>query len=157
MTRWRTCQHSRPRHSRPTNGTYRDSVATSPDVNVQRFARFVKRVLGEARDRGMTDTDIEKATGVRASTFHRWQRGEVAPQIAKVNQFCDGLGVPRRPAYLALGITEGRDEPEPEPAIDPEVRRILRLLADPSVSDEDKHAIRAMLRVIGPRARGART
>lgn len=127
-------------------------MPTDPKVNLARFSKVVKRALDEARDRGMTDPDIEKATGVRASTFHRWRRAEVAPQIAKVNAFFDGLGVPRRAAHLALGVAEGRDEPEPEPAIDPEVRRILRLLADPSISDEDKNAIRAMLRVIGPRS-----
>lgn len=156
---WRTRQHSHPRDNRPETSTYRDSVATAPDVNRARFARFVKRVLGEARDRGMTDLDIHAATGVNPSTFHRWQRGDfkTAPKVEQVRRFCAGLNVPERAALLALGLAEGRDETEPEPVIDPDVRRILRILADPSVSDVEKEAIRQVLRVIGPRARGART
>jgi hypothetical protein len=43
-----------------------------------------------------------------------------------------GLGVKPRVALLALGIEEGRDDPEPEPAIPDDVRRILRGLANPS-------------------------
>lgn len=107
----------------------------------------------------MTDLDIHQATGVNPSTFYRWQRGDIktAPKVEQVRRFCAGLGVPERAALLALGLADGRDDPEPETVIDPEVRRILRLLADPSVSDEDKQAIRAMLRVIGPRARRAKT
>lgn len=139
---------------RPARGTYGDRMA-SQDVNRQRFARFVARVLADARDRGLTDTDIAKATGVGTSTFHRWQKGQFAsaPDINKVRRFCEGLGVPPGAALLALGVTEGRDDPEPEPAIDPDVRRILRMLADPSVSDEDKQGIRTVLRMLAGRAR----
>lgn len=157
--RCRRRQQCHPRDNRPTNGTYRKRVATSSDVNRVRFARFVERVLDEARGRGMTDADIAEATGVGPSTFHRWRRGafKEAPELERVKRFCAGLGVPARAALLALGVTDGRDEPTPEPTIDPEVRRILRLLADPSVSDEDKQAIRAMLRVIGPTNRKTRT
>jgi transcriptional regulator with XRE-family HTH domain len=128
-------------------------MASTDPLAKARFSRFVKRVLGEARDRGLSDADIEEKTGIRASTYHRWARGEVVPRLDKVKAFCGGLGVPVRPALLALGVTEGRDEPEPQPAIDPDVQRILRILRDPNVPDADKQAIRAMLRVIGPRTK----
>jgi transcriptional regulator with XRE-family HTH domain len=94
-------------------------VAASADVNRARFARFVARVLVDAHERGMSDDDIAAATGVGSSTFHRWQKGQFtrAPSIEKVRSFCVGLGVKPRVALLALGIEEGRDDPEPEPAI----------------------------------------
>lgn len=132
-------------------------MATAPDVSRVRFARFVARVLDDARDRGLTDKDIAERTGVGASTFHRWQRGDFAraPEIGRVRAFCAGLGVPARDALRALGIEEGRDDPEPEPAMDPDVRRVLRALADPNVSDQEKLVIREMLKMIARRPSGA--
>lgn len=153
--RARTWERTRPRENRPANGTYLDLVATSADVNRQRFARFVARVLADARDRGMTDSDIAKATGVGSSTFHRWQAGNFRkrPELEKIKTFCEGLGVPVRAAMLALGIEDGRDETAPEPALDPDVRRILRALADPGRPDEEKRVIREMLKMIAARTR----
>lgn len=151
-------QRSQPWDNRPTNGTYRDNVASSDgagELARVRFARLVSRVLADARDRGMTDHTIAEATGVGVSTFHRWQRGDFtrAPGLDRVRAFCAGLGVPVEPALLALGVTGGRDDAEPEPAIEPDVRRILRMLADPAVPDERKVAIRGMLRLIAREAR----
>ena len=78
--RCRPRQHSRPRDSRPTNRTDTDLVpaaspAPDPQLARARFARFVSGALRSARDRGMTDKDIAAATGIGASTFHRWRRG----------------------------------------------------------------------------------
>lgn len=128
-------------------------VPTSPDVNRARFSRFVDRVLREARGRGMTDTDIAKATGVGPSTFHRWRRGDFSgsPALDRVRAFCSGLGVPARAAMLALGVDDGRDDPSPEPLIEPDVQAILRRLADPGVGDEEKQAIRQVLRMLAQR------
>lgn len=140
------------------SATYGDRVSPSPEVNRQRFARFVARVLNDARDRGMTDRDIETATGVGASTFHRWQRGQFStnPDIGRVTAFCEGLGIPTRSALLALGAEDARDDPAPEPAIDPDVRKILRALADPNVSDTDKLVIRETLKMLANRVTFAR-
>lgn len=106
----------------------------------------------------MTDSDIAKATGVGSSTFHRWQDGDfiTMPKLEKVTAFCEGLGVPVKAAMLALGVEEGRDDPEPEPAIPPDMRQILRALANPGVSDRDKEVIREMLRMAAGKAREAR-
>ncbi|HEU4423684.1 MAG TPA: helix-turn-helix domain-containing protein [Pilimelia sp.] len=133
-------------------------MATSADVARVRFSRLVARVLSDVRERGWTDRDIATATGVGVSTFHRWKRGEFeqAPDVHKVRAFFGGLGLAVRPALLALGIEDGRDDPEPEPPMDPDVRTILRTLADPSVPDDRKAAIKGMLRLIAREARGAR-
>lgn len=92
----------------------------------------------------MTDPQIEKATGIRASTFHRWRRGEVAPTVDKVRQFCAGLGVPVDQALAALGM--GPREATPEPPMDPDVAALLRKLEDPNTNAETKEFIRTTLR-----------
>jgi transcriptional regulator with XRE-family HTH domain len=127
------------------------SPAPSPNVARARFARFVKVALDAARERGMTDADIKAATGVGPSTFHRWKRGEgrELPELEKVQAFCEGLGVSVVGAMTALGLNPAkRDNPEPEPPLPPEVRTILRRLADPNVSQSDKLVIREMLKML---------
>src|SRR3954463_8578905 len=81
--RIRSCCHRRQqyhaRQRRSTTGTYRVRVSpAAASVNRQRFARFVERVLADARDRGMNDEAIAEATSVSPSTFHRWRRGDFA-------------------------------------------------------------------------------
>jgi transcriptional regulator with XRE-family HTH domain len=129
-----------------------------PAVNKVRFGRFVARVLADARDRGLTQHQIAKVTGVGVSTFHRWQNGDYreAPELERVRAFCAGLGVSSAEAMSALGMDEARDTPEPEPPLDPDVRIILRALADPNVSDEQKRVIRGLLRMLAQQASGPR-
>lgn len=102
----------------------------------------------------MTDKDIHAATGVPPSTFHRWQRGNfvTAPDLDKVRRFCEGLGVNTAGAMAALGLAPVRDSAEPEPLLPPEVRTILRRLADPNVRDSDKLVIREMLKMLAEQA-----
>ncbi len=131
----------------------------SDDLIRVRFARFVERALAAARYRGMTDKDIEKATGVMSSTFHRWRRGEVRtmPGLAKVRSFCEGVGADLNDAMAALGISGQRDNPEPEPQMDPDLRLILRRMADPNTPAAEKLFIRESLRMLADRAdRGRR-
>lgn len=123
-----------------------------------RFAHFVERALASARSGGMTDKDIEAATGVRSSTFHRWRRGDVRtmPGLDKVTAFCAGIGVDVSDAMTALGLTGQRDNPEPEPAQDPDMRLILRQLADPHVPEAEKVFIRESLRMLAERVERGR-
>ena len=150
-------EHCRPRDNRPASGTYLDPVAASPapspDVSRARFAAFVARTLSAARQRGMTDKDIHAATGVPPSTFHRWQKGNfaTAPDLDKVRAFCQGLGVSPAGALAALGLAPERDNPQPEPPMPPEIRTILRKLADPNVSEFDKEFMRETLRLLADR------
>lgn len=152
--RRRQWHRDRPPNKTAGHAPYGDRVAASPDVNRARFARFVRRTLDLAHDRGMTDHDIHDATGVPSSTFHRWARGDfrTAPSITRVRQFCDGLGADPRAAMAALGFTDERTRTEPEPDLPPEIRVILRRLADPNVSDAEKALIHEMLAMLAARA-----
>ena len=139
------------------NGTYSDAVTASPpppSVSRARFAKFVSRALDSARARGMTDREIASATGVGVSTFHRWRRGEgrEMPELDKVRAFCEGLGVSVVGAMTALGMSPGRDAHAPEPPMPPELRVIMRRLADPNVASSEKLVIREMLKMLAERA-----
>lgn len=126
----------------------------SDDLIRTRFARFVDRALQVARSRGMTDRDIQQATGIMPSTFHRWRRGELrtTPDLGKVRAFCAGIGVDVNDALTALGVTGQRDNPAPEPPMDPDLKLILRRLADPSTPEAEKVFIRESLRMLAERA-----
>lgn len=102
----------------------------------------------------MTDRTIVAATGIPTSTFHRWARADfrTAPDLDKVRRFCDGLDADPEAAMAALGLTRGRDQTEPDPPLPPEIRVILRRLADPNVSDAEKTLIHEMLAMLAARA-----
>lgn len=124
---------------------------TSPDVARARFAAWARRTLQAAYDRGLTVAEIERLTGVSSTTWDRWRdpKGGM-PKIDKVRAFTDGLDVPLRPALIALGL-DGAAATAPEPELDADLRPIARRLADPNVSEGEKQAIRAMLRLIARR------
>lgn len=95
----------------------------------------------------MSAVQIEQATKVRLSTIHRWRRGEIAPTVDKVRQFCAGLGLPPQEALAALGITDREPSP-PEPITDPDIVALLRKLQDPNVNQETKDYIRTTLQML---------
>lgn len=152
----RYCHGKHPEVSsrkRPRRATYRDRVAISRDVARVNFARFVERALTAARRRGLNDTKIQEITGIGPSTFHRWRRGDWGtkgwPELQKVIDFCEGLGVSTDDAFAALGLTGQRQPTAPaQPPLDPDVRIIMRRLEDPTVSRAEKLSIRATLKYL---------
>lgn len=145
-------QHKwRGEHHRPPTRPYGQPVAD--ELVRARWSRFVTRALKSARSRGFTNREIHAATGINPTTFHRWARGDIrsTPDIAKVRAFCTGLGLNLDEALTALGMTGQRDTPEPEPPMPPEVRTLLRRLADPNVSATDKVFIQESLRMLADR------
>ncbi len=158
-SRYRRQQRSHQRQSRGLRVVYREPVSQPPEVSRARFAKVIDRMLNQARTvGGMNDSAIASATGVSATTFYRWRRGEFTktPDISMIRRFCDGLGVPAEPALRALGITVGADDPAPEAPIPPDVRRILRGLTDPNVSEFDKTFVRETLKMLANRVTAGR-
>lgn len=132
----------------PYGDTYRERVAVDRDVARANFAQFVRSAVDAARERGMNDAAIEQATGLAASTWYRWRRGEWGrewPKLQQVIDFCRGLGIPEEDAFAALGLRGERTPAAPTP-LDPDVLRVLRALADPNVPKAEKDAIRLMMR-----------
>lgn len=138
----------RPRDNRTENGTYRLTMATvSRDIQRVRFGAWVRRALQAARRQGLTDDEIARRTGVGDSTFHRWAKGDWvrSPSIAKVLDFCAGLGLPPDEALTALGAHRPAAT---EPTADPDLDRIGRILNDPNTPKAEAAAIRRMLRAL---------
>jgi len=119
-------------------------------------ARAHLRALRDARERGMTDRAIHRATGIPPGTFHRWQTPAEGglPKWEKVDQFFRGLDLPSAAAAAALGIAEPDRPAEPEPFLDPDLQRLGRILRDPRVPESEKQAIRHTIRML---ARASRT
>ena len=145
----RPWHHCHDKKLRPVSGTYREQVAISRDVARVNFARFVERALRGARERDLSDMKIKELTGVGPSTFHRWRRGEWGkdwPEVQKVIDFCEGLGIPVEGALDALGIGGQRQQTETATQLDPDVRIIMRRLGDAATSEAERILIRATLR-----------
>lgn len=144
----RSRHQSRERHQETPDGTYGYPVpaSASRDPRVLAFARFIKRALDQA---GMSIDQVEERTGLKRSTIYRWHRAEVeSPRRKQVQQFCDGLGISRTVASQILGWDGTPPSPEPDPAVDPDLRAVMRRLTDPAVSAEEKTVIRATLRYL---------
>ncbi|MEU7677906.1 helix-turn-helix transcriptional regulator [Micromonospora taraxaci] len=115
------------------------------------FGRFVRQALEDAKDRKISIKEIERRTGVGSTTFYRWRDGDWTkdPRPTQVDAFCDGLDIPAKAAYRALGWgADGKPAGEPDAVFDPELRAIQRKLMDPNVSPTAKESIRNMLRLI---------
>lgn len=129
-------------------------MAKSHAARAAKFGRFVTRVLAEAKTRGMTIPDIERATGVSKSTFYRWRDSDWTkdPRASQVRAFCDGLGVPYQQAYRLLGWSENGEPQAPEPLeMEPDMQEVARRLRDPNVPAAEKQEIRAMIRYLARR------
>ncbi|MGK5737234.1 helix-turn-helix domain-containing protein [Micromonospora sp. URMC 103] len=113
------------------------------------FGRFVAKALEDAKDRRMSIKEIERRTGVGSTTFYRWRDGDWSkdPRPSQVDAFCEGLDIPKRAAYRALGWgADGKPSAEPVETFHPELRAVQRELMDPNVSQSKKEFILATLR-----------
>lgn len=130
-----------------------------PDLAARRFSRLMERVLDDARQVPMTDLEIRAATGVGASTFHRWKRGEFGkqgPQLDKIRDFFEGLkskgvesaDVAKAMNALGVQVTPAKPEDDLDPMQNPYVRTVLRKLADPKTSPQMRANINQMLRYL---------
>ncbi|MEU7590714.1 helix-turn-helix transcriptional regulator [Micromonospora sp. NPDC049230] len=121
----------------------------SQDPRVRLFGEFIKRALGDAKERGLDIEDVETTTGIGRATIYRWVRAESPnPRREKVIAFCEGLGIPVKTATQILGWDGSRQPTAPEPIVDPDIRAILRKLNDPNTPAEQKTSIRATLRYL---------
>lgn len=125
-----------------------------PAVARARFAVFVDRALRDARARGLTDREIARRSKVATSTFHRWRQadGRGLPELDRVRAFCDAVDARLEDAMQALGMTDNAPEPTPELPMPEDVRKILRVLADPNESEETKQFLRMSLQLLAGRA-----
>lgn len=124
--------------------------ATAPDVRKAAFASFVARQLRFARDeRGWSVPQLAREAGISNQTIYRWREGNWvrSPLAEQVAAFCDALDVPPAAAFAILWPGKSTKPAAPEPApMDPDVEALLRMLASPATSDDDRLVIRATIR-----------
>lgn len=120
------------------------------------FAEFVKRALRQADEsRGWSVPRVAAASGVGDSTIYRWRDGDWKrdPLAGQVAAFCNALDIPVKTAFDILW--PGKDDrpaaPGPLP-MDRDFEVLLRQLADPNVSDDEKFLIRETIRGLAARA-----
>jgi transcriptional regulator with XRE-family HTH domain len=122
-------------------------LVTHPAAKRARFGQWVERALVGARAQGMTNKQVARAVGIAPSTFYHWQNGTVVPRFATLEKFCATLGLSVDEALATLR-GDVRQPTAPEPAIHPEVMKLLRKMADPNVSAETKAHILGTLRYL---------
>lgn len=125
---------------RHLNRAYAREMSQSHDTLAERereFARWLSWVAGEKKRLygWKTDQTIERSSIDRA-TWYRWKKiskpGNM-PRPAKLDEFCESLGLDPQSPYQILGwgkpSPKPADLPEPEPDIDLIIRRIETRLA----------------------------
>lgn len=109
-----------------------------PDATpAEAFAALIRE---GRRRRGMTQEELETASGVSRATLSRWERSLAeSPDAEHVRAVCAILGIDPRQAALTLGYLGPEDiEPPTNPAVDPLVQEALDILTDVTVPREEK-------------------
>lgn len=94
---------------------------------------------------------IAEVAGIGNPTIYRWRDGNwrQGPRAEQVVAFCNALGL--SPSVPFGILWPGQDEQVPAdeaPPLDPDLKIIMRRLADPNVGDAEKATIRATLRYL---------
>lgn len=118
-----------------THHTYRDDV--QPNPRGEQFGRLIR----DYRDRaGLTQEQLEAASGVSRSTIARWERGDANnPNPDQVRAVCQRLGIDPRRAAIALGYLTD-DELHTAaggPQLNPTQEEVVEILADPRLDPND--------------------
>lgn len=99
---------------------------------------------------GLSKADFGRRLGVDRTTVHRWENGRSRPDNpAIVQRLAAMFGVDLEQALSLAGLRPADEEPvETPPPLDPDLKALVRKLASPHVSPEEKTYIRATLRYL---------
>ncbi len=112
------------------------------------WATLVKRMRSTT---GMTGAELARRLDVDRATIWRWEAGRQKPESADlIKAFADLFGLDVEDALRVAGLRPTQEEPPaaPHEPTDPDVLKLLRLLADPDTPATTKEQIRAMMRVL---------
>lgn len=127
----------------------------SPEARRDRFARWVRRALDDAKaTRGWDRTRVIKESGVGRTTLYRWLKGDWTedPEPAKIRDFADALDIPPSIPFMILWPGKRDRAPQPgPPPMDPDIELVLRKLVDPTVSEAEKYHLRETIRSLASR------
>lgn len=116
------------------------------------WATLVKRMRQAT---GMTGAELARRLDVDRATIWRWEAGRQKPESADlIKSFADIFGLDLEDTLKAAGLRPSGERPaRPVQApMDPDVLKLLAMLADPDTPESTKHQIRAMMRVLAEMA-----
>lgn len=129
---------------------------TVEDSAMKRLARAI-RTAREGLD--WTQDDLAREAGVSRPTIQRYENGKVqSPESDPVRRIFHALRLDPREIPVILGlVTRAEMELPDEPArrLSPSTERLVELLEDPDVSDDEKEALGDLLRARHRARRGA--
>jgi transcriptional regulator with XRE-family HTH domain len=111
------------------------------------WATLVKRLRQVT---GMTGAELARRLNVDRATIWRWEAGKQKPESAEIiKAFANTFGLTVPEVMTAAGLwPSGEPAPRTEAPMDPDVLKLMRMLADPDTPESTKVQIRAMLRVL---------
>ena len=110
------------------------------------WATLVKRMRSAT---GMSGAELARRLEIDRATVWRWEAGRQKPESPDlIKAFADLFGLDVDDALIAAGLRPSGERPSRAEPTDPDVLKLLRLLADPDTPAETKEQIRAMMRAL---------
>lgn len=144
----RTTRPDPPRPAQTRSAVlYRVHVGDTPTPDRGTWAAYVAATRTRV---GLNKSELARRLGIDRGTVHRWEQGTSRPEDAVVvTKFAHLFGLDVDEVLTVAGLRVGTmptpTQPTKEPPLDPDLRIIMRRLADPAVSEAEKTAIRATL------------
>lgn len=128
-----------PNHQDPFGTPYR--VHMSDGGKRESWAEYLRRMTDRP---GWSVARLARESGVHRATLFRWMSGKGGANVTSVRAIADALGDEPGNALRAAGNMEGAADE----AMDPDLKVLMRRLADPAVPEAEKAAIRTALRYL---------
>lgn len=143
------CNKTHPKPDRPADTRprvlYRVHVRNTSTPERGSWATYVTHVRTRV---GMSKAELARRLGVDRGTVHRWETGQTRPEDAVVvTKFADlfGLDIDEVLTEAGLRLLDRPARTDESVPLDPDVKLIMRRLADPNVTEAEKVIIRATL------------
>lgn len=130
----------------PFSTAYR--VPMSDGGNRESWADYLRRMTDRP---GWSVARLARESKIHRATIFKWMAGKGGATVTSVRQIAEALGDEPANALRAAGNMEG----VAEEGMDPDLKLLMRRLADPDVSDAEKSAIKAALRYLAELAEKA--
>ena len=105
------------------------------------WADYLRRMTSRP---GWSVARLARDSGIHRATIFKWIAGKGGANVASVRAIADALGDDPANALRAAGNMEGATNE----GLDPDLKVLMRRLADPDVSEVEKVSIRAALRYL---------
>jgi len=123
----------------PFAAAYRMPMGDGQGAN-ESWAEYLRRMTSRP---GWSVARLARESGIHRATIFKWLAGKGGVNVSSVRAIAAALGDHPENALRAAGNIASREE-----ELDPDLKIILRKLADPDVPGSEKAAIRAALRYL---------